>query len=175
MPASTVCRSNPLVYSSLPCGRVKRSARCVPADIWGRGCCLYCSCRNSCPRYLPRVFHPGAAHAIPRGKLPLAALCIPPGNPRARSVRPCRNHASRNTVERSRSNVRFRRVGFSERLGSRRKGWCQGAASYAVYLAGLGGHDTVKFGVPWEVIDKGQDDILKEQQSFARCGVGDIL
>ncbi len=42
------------------------------------------------------------------------------------------------------------------------------------HLAGLGGEQFVEFGILWEVIRKGQDDIVEKQQPVARLGVGHI-
>ena len=174
-PASTESRSCPFACSPAPLGRGKCSARCVPADIWGRGYRPCCLCRNSCLRYLPTKFHPGAAPGAPRG-IPLsAAKCIPPAWLPARSVRPCRNPAARSRAARSRSNERCFPAGLSAYSDCRRRGWYQAPSSYAVHLARLGGHDAVKLGVPWELICKGQDHIFKEQQSFAGGRVGNEL
>ena len=42
------------------------------------------------------------------------------------------------------------------------------------YLAGLGGEQFVEFSVLREVIRKGQDDIVEEQQPVTRLGIGHI-
>lgn len=42
------------------------------------------------------------------------------------------------------------------------------------HLAGLGGEQFVEFGILREVIRKGQNDVIEEQQSVARLGVGHI-
>ena len=42
------------------------------------------------------------------------------------------------------------------------------------HLARLGGEQFVEFSILREVIRKGQDDIVEEQQPVARLGVGHI-
>ena len=46
--------------------------------------------------------------------------------------------------------------------------------SFVCNLAGLGGEQFIELGVFREVIRKGQDDIVEEQQPVARLGVGHI-
>ena len=42
------------------------------------------------------------------------------------------------------------------------------------HLAGLGGEQFIEFGVFREVICKGENDIVEEQQPVARLGIGHI-
>ena len=42
------------------------------------------------------------------------------------------------------------------------------------HLAGLGGEQFVEFGILREIIRKGQNDVIEEQQPVARLGVGHI-
>ena len=42
------------------------------------------------------------------------------------------------------------------------------------HLAGFGGEQFIEFGVFREVIRKGQNDIVEEQQPVARLGIGHI-
>ena len=42
------------------------------------------------------------------------------------------------------------------------------------HFAGLGGEESIEFGILWEVIRKGQNDIVEEQQPVTRLGIGHI-